>query len=62
MDYRLYFHGHDGRFAKVAEFTADDDETAITTAESLTDGRIAELWQQARMVQGFAANASERRG
>jgi hypothetical protein len=49
-DYRLY--GLDGvdRVASGEWFEAEDDSTAIETAETMMDGHDCELWQGTRFV------------
>jgi hypothetical protein len=52
-EYRIYFVGHDGRFAGVKELECVGDAEAIEEAKQLIDGRDIELWQRARFIQRF---------
>jgi hypothetical protein len=52
-DYRVYFVGHDGRFAGVKEIECDSDSVAVEKAQEFMDGRDIELWERARFIRKF---------
>jgi hypothetical protein len=56
--YRLYFLDRRGRFGRVEDFAAPDDDTAVSLADR-RDGGVRELWCGGRRVkqwgQGKAA-------
>ena len=49
-DYRVYCRGADGRFTKVHEMTAKDDENAIAKTKTLKLDSRCELWESSRLV------------
>lgn len=50
--YRLYFmDGSGGHIDHFREFEAEDDETALATAEHWHDGHAMELWNQERKLR-----------
>jgi hypothetical protein len=57
--YRLYFidrfSGHIDHFR---EFEAEDDESALTTADAWRDNRPMELWNRERKLKRWDADSS----
>ena len=51
VEYRLYCLDAAGKFTKVHEFTAANDEEARATARELGDGARCELWDRNRLVE-----------
>ena len=49
-DYRVYCRGVDGRFVKVNELSAKDDESAIEKTKALKLDSRCELWESSRLV------------
>jgi len=60
-DYRLYFVGPNGHFARVEALEAPDDDAALALAEAHSDGRAMELWRRDRKVKTFGAGWPEQR-
>lgn len=57
--YRLYFLDDAGKIANVAELECADDEAAISAAAELKSQRARELWDRARVVRRFHADATQ---
>ncbi|HEY0043608.1 MAG TPA: hypothetical protein VGB62_03570 [Allosphingosinicella sp.] len=57
--YRLYGLNAAGGFFRCDEISAESDEAAIAEAVHLRREHAAELWEQGRMVQSFAATVRE---
>ena len=51
-EYRLY-HFKGDHIRRADSLTAADDGQAITKAEQLVDGQLAELWRGGRKVRTF---------
>jgi hypothetical protein len=49
-DYRLYFLDPSEHITSLLEIEADDDKSAIVTAEQGANGESFELWQRDRLV------------
>lgn len=58
LTYRLYFLGREGRITRAVELECSSDEDAMRAVEEHVDGRAMELWQQARKVRVYAAEAT----
>ena len=60
--YRLYLLDGAGHILWCRDFDANTDTLAVETAEGLSEGGPAELWQEGRMVHAFAAEQGSRKG
>jgi hypothetical protein len=56
-DYRLYFVGHDGRFAAAKDIECDNDADAIEQAQRFIDGRDIELWERGLFIVRFPSDS-----
>jgi hypothetical protein len=56
LHYRLYFFNGPGRFLKVHEFEAPEDDAAVRIAEAWREGRGMELWQRDRKVRRWESD------
>jgi hypothetical protein len=56
--YRLYFLNDAGHIIGAADLFADTDSEALSRALDIAMGRPVELWQAARRVLAWPANAS----
>ena len=59
IHYRLYCLNAAGGFFRCDEISAESDEAAIAEAAQRRGEHAAELWEQGRMVQSFAAVVRE---
>ena len=59
--FRLYLTDPSGHILRCKDFEADSDALAVAKADDLRDGTSAELWQEGRKVQTFAASQEARR-
>jgi hypothetical protein len=57
LSYRLYFLGREGRITRAVELECASDDEALRAVEEHADGRPMELWQQARKVRAYVAQA-----
>ena len=57
--YRLYFIDDQDVFFRFDDFMADDDVSALATAERLRTGFAGQLWQGKRLIESFGRGASE---
>jgi hypothetical protein len=57
LSYRLYFLGREGRIIRAVELECSSDEDALLAVEGHADGGPMELWQQARRVRVYPAQA-----
>ena len=54
LHYKVYLIGDDGRSPGVPEIiTCSSDQEAASKAVDLSDGKVAELWQDMRLVAIF---------
>jgi len=54
LDYKVYLIGDDGRSLGLpAIITCSSDQEAASKAVDLSDGKVAELWQDMRLVAIF---------
>jgi hypothetical protein len=60
--YRLYLTDAAGRILRCKDFVIESDVEAIGYADDLRAGASAELWQEHRKVETFAAAQEARRG
>jgi hypothetical protein len=59
--YRLYLTDAAGRILRCKDFVIEGDVEAIGHADDLREGASAELWQENRKVETFAAAQEARR-
>jgi hypothetical protein len=59
MAYRAYIVGLHSRPIAVVNLDCGDDDSAITSASRLVDGRDVELWQLDRPVARFDAASKQ---
>jgi hypothetical protein len=57
-DYRLYLLNSEGHITRATDLSAETDAEALVRARAMAKDRPIELWEGARCVLAWSANAS----